>query len=78
MRSLYLSFDENIASINSFEGQILCNICMNKGTNKLAISHHKLVNGIERQELVSDIDKISIKTKQMAASYNTLGIMSTL
>lgn len=61
MRNLYLSFNENIASINSFKGQILCNICMNKDTDKLAISHHKLVHHIERQKLVSGIDIIRIK-----------------
>ena len=51
MRILYLPFNEDIASINSFERQILCNVSVNKGTNKLAISHHKLVHHIERQTL---------------------------
>jgi len=52
---MYLALDKNIASINSFKRQVLGHIRMNKDTNKLSVSHHKLVRHIEREQLVIHI-----------------------
>jgi hypothetical protein len=54
---LYLSFIVDIASINSFEVQILSDICMDEDTNKSAICHHKLA----KQDLVMYQKKLKQK-----------------
>lgn len=45
-----LSFVENIASIHSFEGQVLCNTSVNEYTDQSTIRHHKLAIGTRPEQ----------------------------
>lgn len=47
----YLPFAEDIASINSFERQILRHISVNECTNQSSIRHHKLVRDRKRDTI---------------------------